>query len=151
MEEDRLGLDRDQYITCSACGVVMRKAAKGRGKGLPAKRCTCGAVYCPDCFDALPGIFGEELGAIVMVFTPIAAVGYYLAAIGPKLPQVFIVLAVSIGIGIGLNLSVVAPLSRILRLAKQCPACGGRTCADWSSIPLEAPPGEDERDRASQG
>ncbi len=114
----------------------MRVMPGGKAPGMPAKQCSCGAGYCPDCYEKMPGIFGEELGPIVMVLTPIGAIGYYVARFGMVGSAVLWVLGLSIAAGIGLYLALVAPLSRILRLAKQCPICGGRTASDWRSLPL---------------
>ncbi|MCD6350991.1 MAG: hypothetical protein J7M26_02630 [Armatimonadetes bacterium] len=128
--------DGTKQVKCYWCGALMRVTPGKKGQGMPAKQCSCGAIYCPDCYEKMPGLFGEELGPIVMIFTPIACVGYYVARWGAMGSGVFWVLGVSIAVGIGLYLGVVAPLSRIVKLAKQCPACGGRTASDWRSLGL---------------
>ncbi len=121
---------------CSWCGSIMKVGLAGKGSGRPAKQCSCGAVFCPDCYEKLPGLFGEELGAIVMVFTPVAAVGWYLAKYGMAGIDVLLVFGLSILGGIGLYLAVIAPMSRIVHLAKQCAICGGRTASDWRSLSI---------------
>ncbi len=128
-----------RFVKCSGCGRQMEVAGRDDPKApLPAKRCSCGAIYCPECFDHLPGIFGEELGAIVMLFTPLVAVAVYVYVAGPHPLGMLITLFVSFLGTVGLYLAVVAPVSRIMKLAKQCQVCGGRTASDWSSLQIRA-------------
>jgi hypothetical protein len=123
-------------VKCAWCGNLLRVTPGRKGKGMPAKRCSCGATFCPACYDRMPGLFGEELGPIVMIFTPVAVVGWWLARYGVSGTEVLLVLGLSIAAGIGVYLAFVAPMSRMLRLAKQCPICGGRTASDWQSLGL---------------
>ena len=147
-----------KFIKCVVCGRQMEIASSDQRKApLPAKRCSCGAIYCPHCFDQLPGIFGEELGPIFMLFTPLVAVAAYVYLKGPHPLGMVITLFTSLLGTVGLYLAVVAPLSRILKLAKQCQVCGGRTASDWSSIrilPEEEPevqPAHQPPAQASEG
>ncbi len=129
---------------CVVCRRLMFLRIDKRGKGLPAKQCTCGALYCPECYEKLPGIFGEELGPIVMIFTPIAIVGAYIAYFGLHGTLVLAIFGISIIASIGFYLAIVAPASRMFGIAKRCAVCGGRTASDWSSIPLaEEQPAEE--------
>ena len=128
-----------KFIKCVVCGAQMELAGPDKRKApLPAKRCSCGAVYCPECFNQLPGVFGEELASIFMLFTPLVAVAAYIYLRGPHPIGMLITLFASLLGTVGLYLSVVAPLSRMLRIAKQCQVCGGRTASDWSSLQIAA-------------
>ncbi|MBC7286901.1 MAG: hypothetical protein H5T86_02435, partial [Armatimonadetes bacterium] len=81
------------------------------------------------------GIFGEELAPIFTLFTPLICVAAYVYLKGPEPIGMVVTLFASLLGTVGLYLSVVAPLSRMLKIAKQCQVCGGRTASDWSSVP----------------
>ena len=142
---------------CAACGELLLLTPGEKSKGLPAKQCSCGATYCPDCYDKLPGIFGEELGPIVMIFTPLAATGAYVAYFGMHGTVALLIFGISIIAGIGIYVGVVAPLSQMFRIAKRCGVCGGRTASDWRSLPMlhreeerEAGAGEQEEEEEDE-
>jgi hypothetical protein len=143
--------DKLQRVSCTTCGKWLVVAPEAPVIGDPAKRCTCGAIYCHQCYDSrLPGYFGEEMRSAAALFIPIAAVGYYLAAYHPTLKLTGIVFGASVLGGVFINQQFYLPMSRILRIAKQCRACGGRTFADWTSMAVvegdELPAEESEAD-----
>jgi hypothetical protein len=132
--------DNLRKVACPSCGKWLLTAPDAPVTGTPAHACSCGAVYCPECYaDKLPGHFGEEVKSLPLYVVPIAAVGYYVAAYSATLQHTGIVLGASVLGGLLINNQVYLPLSRILGLAKQCRVCGGRTFADWHAISIVEP------------
>ncbi len=142
--------DRLHKVACPSCGKWLLTAPGAPVLGTPAHACSCGVTYCPECYEGLHGVFGEEMKSLPLYFTPIAAVGYYLAAHNVTLEYTGIVLGASLLGGVIINQQVYLPLSRILGLAKQCRVCGGRTFADWRAVSIVEPDDEPEQPHESE-
>lgn len=124
-------------ISCPGCGKYLVISPDAPITGDPAHACSCGAVYCPACYrDRLRGSFGEELKSLPIYIIPVASLGYYLAVYTPTLAYTGAVVLGSILGGFFINHSLYLPLSRVLRVAKQCRVCGGRTFADWHRVSI---------------